>query len=54
MGCIENDEGAVLLVQQTVRPTTLDAPGKKVRQNESIENAQKREIREGATQGKLR
>src|SRR5258707_7464855 len=46
MGWIENDEGAVLPVQQTVGQRLWTLPGGKVKRNESLERALKREIRE--------
>jgi ADP-ribose pyrophosphatase YjhB (NUDIX family) len=46
MAWIENDEGDVLLVQQTAGQKLWTLPGGKVKRNESLERALKREIRE--------
>jgi ADP-ribose pyrophosphatase YjhB (NUDIX family) len=46
MAWIENDDGAVLLVQQTVGQKLWTLPGGKVKRNESLERALKREVRE--------
>jgi 8-oxo-dGTP diphosphatase len=46
MAWIENDEGDVLLVRQTAGQKLWTLPGGKVKRNESLERALKREIRE--------
>ena len=46
MAWIENDSGAVLLVQQTVGQKLWTLPGGKVKRNESLVRALKREVRE--------
>jgi ADP-ribose pyrophosphatase YjhB (NUDIX family) len=46
MAWIENDQGSLLLVRQAVGLRLWALPGGKVRRNESLENALKREVRE--------
>jgi len=46
MAWIENDSGAVLLVQQTVGQKLWTLPGGKVKRNESLVRDLKREVRE--------
>ena len=46
MAWVENDEGDVLLVRQTAGQKLWTLPGGKVKRNESLERALKREIRE--------
>lgn len=46
MAWIEDDRGAVLLVRQAVGQKLWTLPGGKVKRNESLERALKREVRE--------
>ncbi len=46
MAWIENDQGSFLLVRQAVGQKLWTFPGGKVRRNESLERALKREVRE--------
>jgi ADP-ribose pyrophosphatase YjhB (NUDIX family) len=46
MAWIENDQGSLLLVRQTVGQKLWTLPGGKVKRNESLERALKREVRE--------
>jgi ADP-ribose pyrophosphatase YjhB (NUDIX family) len=46
MAWIEDDKGALLLVRQTVGQKLWTFPGGKVKRNESLERALKREVRE--------
>jgi len=46
MAWIENGQGAVLLVRQTAGHKLWTLPGGKVKTNESLESALKREVRE--------
>jgi ADP-ribose pyrophosphatase YjhB (NUDIX family) len=46
MAWIENDQGSILLVRQAVGLKLWALPGGKVRRNESLERALKREVRE--------
>jgi len=46
MAWIENDQGSVLLVRQAVGLKLWALPGGKVRRNESLESALKREVQE--------
>jgi ADP-ribose pyrophosphatase YjhB (NUDIX family) len=46
MAWIENDQGSVLFVRQTVAQKLWTLPGGKVKRNESLDLALKREIRE--------
>jgi ADP-ribose pyrophosphatase YjhB (NUDIX family) len=46
MAWIENDQGSLLLVRQAAGQKLWALPGGKVRRNESLEHALKREVRE--------
>src|SRR6267143_2534767 len=46
MAWIENDQGSVLLVRQVAGQKLWTLPGGKVKRNESLERALKREVRE--------
>jgi ADP-ribose pyrophosphatase YjhB (NUDIX family) len=46
MAWIENDQGALLLVRQVAGQKLWTLPGGKVKRNESLEHALKREVRE--------
>jgi ADP-ribose pyrophosphatase YjhB (NUDIX family) len=46
MAWIEDDKGSLLLVRQTVGQKLWTFPGGKVKRNESLERALKREVRE--------
>ena len=46
MAWIENDQGSLLLVRQVAGQKLWTLPGGKVRRNESLERALRREVRE--------
>jgi ADP-ribose pyrophosphatase YjhB (NUDIX family) len=46
MACIENDQGAILLVRQALGRRLWTLPGGKVKRSDSLKSALKREVRE--------